>query len=166
MIGAMVVVGAALAYFVIAASGVIGPVVSPTPNNGQAATQFGPVQFTVQVVDVARAAGRVEIKVVFRNKSQSQQRADPADFLLKSGSQRLHAEFGPGCADWGRVDLYPTGDTAAQPRRDADATGVGPTWGPTVLCFRDPGPGSALTLAWTPDVSFALFGQETDIPVR
>ena len=167
-LAAVTVVGIVLAYLVLTAGGAAlhTPAASVTPNAGRAATRFGPVGFTVQVVGWQRAGGRVTVHLVFTNSSDTQQRADPQDFRLEApGGSRERPAFGTGCPNWGRVDLYPGGSTATQPRRDADGTAAPAVWGPAALCFPEPATGD-LTLLWAPDVAFALFGAETRIPLR
>jgi hypothetical protein len=159
--------GGILAYFAATAGAAIlgPPALSPTPNSGQAASRFGPVGFKVQVVGRSDAAGTLQVRLVFRNESSQQQRADPADFVLEGPRGYAAAPvFGPGCPDWGRVDLYPPGDTATQPLRDAGGTAAPAVWGPSTLCFAG-APPAGLTLVWSPDVAFGPLGQDTRIPL-
>ena len=161
-------VGAGLAYFVFTAvNGPIGvPLTSSTPNQGQAATQFGSVDFKLEVTGVSRTGAGTVVELVFRNTSHQQQRADPRDFSLVAGHGRpVSPTFGSGCPDWGRVDLYGPAEPASDPLRDAGGTRAGPTWGPSPLCFPPPGNGP-LTLIWEPDVAFGPLSEPINIPLR
>ena len=162
----MVVVGLGLGYFAYTAfAGPIGlPLTSPTPDAGQAATQFNAVGFYLKADSVTRDAGTVRVELTFTNRSAQQQRADPQDFsLVHDGAAGVRPSFGAGCPNWGRVDLYPPGG-GAQPLRDAAGTKAGPVWGPSALCFPDPG--GALTLIWEPDVAFGPLSEPIRIPLR
>lgn len=167
VIAVVVVVGAGLAYFAwTAVNGPVGvPLTSPTPNAGQAATQFAAVGFKLQVASVQRSQGSVRLELVFRNTSTQQQRADPQDFSLVAGGATVRPTFGSDCPNWGRVDLYPAGAPSGEPLRDAQGTRAGATWGPSALCFPDPGAGS-LTLVWEPDVAFGPLSEPIRIPLR
>lgn len=176
-LAAVVVVGLGLAYFAFTAiTGPPGvPLTSTTPNAGQAATQFNAVGFYLKVDSVQRSAGEVRLQLTFINRSDQQQRADPHDFRLDGNGLRttegsvppqVEPYFtGPGgaCPDWGRVDLYPPGASNA-PLRDPEGTRAGATWGPSALCFQDPG--GALTLVWEPDVAFGPLSEPIRIPLR
>ena len=167
LIAVVVVVGAGLAYFAwTAVNGPIGvPLTSVTPNAGQAATQFGSVGFKLQVASVQRSPGTVRLELIFRNTSTQQQRADPQDFLLMAGGATARPSFSSECPNWGRVDLYAPGAPSSEPLRDAGGTRAGATWGPSALCFPDPGAG-ALTLVWEPDVAFGPLSEPIRIPLR
>jgi hypothetical protein len=161
-----VVFGAGLAYFAFTAiNGPIGvPTTSPTPNAGQAATQFGAVGFRLRVDALRRLGGQVQVQLTFTNSSQQQQRADPRDFTLSNASgSSVRPAFGGSCPDWGRVDLYPPG-AGAEPLRDPGGTRSGPTWGPSSLCF--PALAGSLTLVWEPDVAFGPLSEPIRIPLR
>ena len=162
-IAAAAIVGLGLAYFAWTAfKGPPGvPLTSPTPNAGQAATQFNAVDFYLKVGGVKRSSGQVQIALTFINKSSQQQRANPEDFSLGGAGP----VFGPGCPDWGRVDLYPPGGDSRAPLRDAAGTHAGSSWGPSTLCFQDAGAGS-LTLVWEPDVAFGPLSEPIRIPLR
>lgn len=162
----MVVFGLGLAYFAwTAVNGPIGvPLDSPTPNAGQAATQFQAVGFYLKVDGVERTAGIARIQVTFTNKSSRQQRADPQDFLLSGSAPQQHPFFNnTGCPNWGRVDLYAPSDNG-EPLRDPEGTRAGAVWGPSTLCFQDPG--GSLTLIWEPDVAFGPLSEPIRIPLR
>jgi len=176
----VVVFGAGLAYFAFTAvNGPIGvPLISPTPNAGQAATQFGAVGFFLKVDGVQRGSYGVRLQLTFFNRSNEQQRADPQDFRLEGkGRQTGEGEVQPQqepfftsgpaqlnqCPNWGRVDLYPPGG-GDQPLRDPAGTRAGAIWGPSTLCFQDPG--GALTLIWEPDVAFGPLSEPIRIPLR
>ena len=159
--------GLGLAYF--AWTAIVGPVgvplTSPTPNAGQAATQFGAVGFYVRVDRVLRVPEGVSVDLTFRNTSTQQQRVDTADFELKahSGNWVRYSVF-DGCDGGGRVDMYPAGMPRSAPLRDADGERAGATYR-TAICFPDPGPGP-LTLVWEPDVAFGPLSEPINIPLR
>ena len=169
--------GAGLAYFAFTAvNGPIGvPLTSTTPDAGQAATQFNAVGFFLKVDSVTRNEHGVSVQLTFTNKTEQQQRADPQDFKLDGKGQQtsegmIPAELSPyftspggGCPNWGRVDLYPPGGSGA-PMRDPEGTRAGAVWGPSTLCFQDPG--GALTLVWEPDVAFGPLSEPIRIPLR
>jgi len=159
-------VGLGLAYFAWTAfEGPIGvPLTSPTPNAGQAATQFEAVGFYLKVDSVARGADGVRVQLTFNNTSSQQQRADPQDFTLtnQTGTQ-VRPQFNDSCPDWGRVDLYPLQGGDA-PLRDPGGTKAGAHWGPSTLCF--PSIGGSLTLIWEPDVAFGPLSEPIRIPLR
>ena len=139
------------------------PLVSATPNHGQAAREFGgTLGFTLDVTQVDRADGRLVLHVRFQNTTSEQQRANPADFQLEdSAGWHAKAVFEAPCSDWGRVDLYPPG-AGSQPLRDPNGTRAGATW-EGVLCFSEPPSADRrLTLVWEPDVAFGPLS----IPVR
>lgn len=158
------VVGLGLAYFAWTAfNGPVGvPLTSPTPNRGQAATQFGSVDFYLAVDGVEVTRGQVRVSLTFTNRSRQQQRADPLDFTL--GGRR--PVFGDGCPNWGRVDLYPPGGPSDQPLRDPAGTRAGAVFGPSTLCFPAPAGTGALTLVWEPDVAFGPLSEPIRIPLR
>lgn len=169
-IAAVVAVGLGLAYFAWTAfNGPVGvPLTSPTPNHGQAATQFGAVGFYLQVDSVERGTRQVRLELTFVNRSDQQQRANPQDFTLVAGSSAPVAPaFGTGCPDWGRVDLFPPGaPIGGQPLRDPEGTRAGTTWGPSALCFPAASGTGALTLVWEPDVAFGPLSEPIRIPLR
>jgi hypothetical protein len=163
----VVVVGAGLAYFAFTA--VYGPpgvpLTSATPNAGQAATQFNAVGFRLRVDGIDRTGGIVRLQLLFTNTSTQQQRADPQDFRLEgsAAAQRPFFHDGSDCPNWGRVDLYPPGGSDGR-LRDPGGTKAGPVWGPSQLCFQDPG--GSLTLIWEPDVAFGPLSEPIRIPLR
>lgn len=141
------------------------PLTSPTPNAGQAATQFGSVGFFVQVTRVVRQPQMVFVDMTFRNTSTQQQRVDIADFELRAQNGNwVHAAPGDGCQSVGRVDMYPAGMSRSSPKRDADGAAVGSTYR-TGICFPDPGP-APFTLIWEPDVAFGPLSEPIHIPLR
>ena len=142
------------------------PLTSPTPNAGQAATQFGAVGFYLHVNRVERVQQGVLLDLSFSNTSTQQQRVDNADFQLKGRSGNLvrHTVF-EGCSNGQqRVDLYPRGMPASTPLRDPDGLRAGATYRDTI-CFPDPGDGP-LTLVWEPDVAFGPLSEPINIPLR
>lgn len=155
------VVAVAYAVFRSETGGLIpGP--STTPRTGAASNWLGPVGFAVKVTSVQRTGSSLVVQLSFRNTSNSQQRADPGDFTLVSGHQNLRPTFGPGCPNWGRVDLYPSGATS-QALRDPGGTRAGSTWGPSSLCFPVSRLPAKLILEWSPDVAFGPLSDTTRI---
>lgn len=170
----MVIFGAGLAYFAFTVvNGPIGVLLtSATPNAGQAATQFGAVGFYLKVDGVQRGTNGVKLQLTFFNRSDQQQRANPQDFQLEGNASHRQPPYFTAseptsslkeCPDWGRVDLYPSGG-GDQPLRDPGGTRAGAVWGPSTLCFEDPG--GELTLIWEPDVAFGPLSEPIRIPLR
>ena len=172
--------GAGLAFLAIAAYGIFlsfkpnshpGTLTARRPNEGIVNG------FLVAVTDVQRdsadpnlavpASSRlVKIRLTFQNTTGGQQRADPADFMLRDGQGSDHdpafATSGD-CRRWQRADLYPpNADGGAL--RDSDARKSGPAFGPVTLCFTTATTDGSLTLVWTPDVG--LGGGTVAIPLR
>ncbi|HEX6489333.1 MAG TPA: hypothetical protein VF137_10760 [Candidatus Dormibacteraeota bacterium] len=160
-------IGGVLVYFVITAvNGPFGvPLTSPTPDAGQAATQFGSVGFYLHVTKVDRGGDHVTVAITLENTSEQQQRFDPQDFRLQAQGDALSEAAIPadGCR-WGRVDLYPRGMPASTPLRDPEGERAGATWFAAV-CFPRAGTG-ALTLIWSPDVAFGPLSEPIRIPLR
>lgn len=141
------------------------PLTSPTPDAGQAATQFGSVGFYVHVDAVVGSTEHVAIRMTFRNTSTQQQRVDVADFQLQAANgAAVRATPGDGCQSAGRVDLYAPGMPSSTPLRDRDGQRVGPTYR-TAICFPAPGP-KPWTLIWEPDVAFGPLSEPIRIPLR
>ena len=161
-------VGLFLAYF--AWTAIVGPVgvplTSPTPNAGQAATQFGAVGFYLHVDKVEEPfANEALVWLTFRNTSNQQQRADNADFQLqaRNGHWVRYSVF-EGCSNGIRTDLYPERMPRTTPLRDPDGAAADAVFS-TDICFTDPGP-KPWTLIWEPDVAFGPLSEPIRIPLR
>lgn len=140
-------------------------------NHGEAGTAVGgKVGFSVDVDSVQRGVDMsgstlVVVTVTFHNSSGAQQRADPLDFSLQTGDKARGPVFvaGTDCAQWPRTDLYPA-HASGQAPRDPGGGRAGQSFGPSTVCFADPGPGS-LSLVWDPDVSAPFLDSPTVIPL-
>lgn len=153
------------------------------PDQGAAHSIFaGNAGFAIAVKQVERSAAItsapatgtglqfVAVRVAFRNSSELQQRADPADSHLVDASgvsrQPTFLSGSSSCTRWQMTDLYPNGPGSAAPR-DPKAEQAGRTFGPVPLCFAAAGdPNRPLTLVWDPDVGLPLFDTPTRVALR
>ena len=155
---AVLVVG----YAVFKAASNVGIGAAPSRGGATATNVMGTVGFKVKVDQVQRSDGKVIVMLTFENTSDSQQRADPADFILKVGGHDIAPSFGAPCSNWGRVDLYPPAGSN-EPLRDPNGTKAPATWGPATLCFADSATPSDLVLVWNPDVAFGPLSGTSEI---
>lgn len=162
----LVAVAAALVlvigYAAFTAARNLGTGAAPSRGGATATNAMGPVGFKVKVDQVQRSDGEIIVTLTFENTSDSQQRADPADFRLKVSGREVTPSFGATCSNWGRVDLYPPSGSN-EPLRDPNGTKAPATWGPATLCFADSAAPSDLVLVWSPDVAFGPLSGTSEI---
>ena len=151
-----------IGYAAFNAGSNVGIGATPSRVGATATNVMGTVGFKVKVDQVQRSEGEVIVTVTFQNTSDSQQRADPADFSLKVGGHDVAPSFGTTCRNWGRVDLYPPAGSN-EALRDPNGTKAYATWGPATLCFADSAAPSDLVLGWNPDVAFGPLSGTSEI---
>lgn len=151
-----------IGYAAFKATSNLGMGAPPSRGGATATNAMGTVGFKVKVDQVQRSDDEVIVTLTFDNTSDSQQRADPADFNLRIDGHNVPPSFGAKCSNWGRVDLYPASGSN-EPLRDPSGTRAPANWGPAKLCFADSAAPSDLVLEWNPDVAFGPLSGTSEI---